>query len=328
MTGRRRNGGRDHHADCSRKRSGTRPGANKPGGWVVQRMGQAPPAPSGRKRQGAQSSQCAAELGFPGPAPGQMQSEAAGLAGEPSGQGEEPPPQGLGGYYLLTETDARRPACQVVSHQAWTASQAALAAKRPEGRWLTRPSEASRTSASRMRRFRSRRVKPAPGSQLALFASYSYHRVSSPSRSVTPWIWRPTIAATPRSKRASWRPEVRRGAEPSPLGPMSRHRRLAGRPGACFTNLARCKARIGLGEQIVTTKTLRRRFFSMAGRLRGMARRLTLHLLRRMALGSPVQQRIGAIALPAASFLTAPMAPDPSAGLPNGPGLSCGRSDT
>ena len=86
-----------------------RPGANKPGGWVVQRMGQAPPAPSGRKRQGAQSSQCAAELGFPGPAPGQMQSEAAGLAGEPSGQGEEPPPQGLGGYYLLTETDARRP---------------------------------------------------------------------------------------------------------------------------------------------------------------------------------------------------------------------------
>ena len=93
-----------------------RPGANKPGGWVVQRMGQAPPAPSGRKRQGAQSSQCAAELGFPGPAPGQMQSEAAGLAGEPSGQGEEPPPQGLGGYYLLTETDARRPACQVVSH--------------------------------------------------------------------------------------------------------------------------------------------------------------------------------------------------------------------
>ena len=45
-------------------------------------MGQAPPAPSGRKRQGAQSSQCAAELGFPGPAPGQMQSEAAGLAGD------------------------------------------------------------------------------------------------------------------------------------------------------------------------------------------------------------------------------------------------------
>ena len=77
-------------------------------------MGQAPPAPSGRKRQGAQSSQCAAELGFPGPLLGQMQGEAACLAGEPSGQGEEPPPQGLGGHDLLTEPDARRPAGQVV----------------------------------------------------------------------------------------------------------------------------------------------------------------------------------------------------------------------
>ena len=32
-------------------------------------------------------------------------------------------------------------------------------------------------------------------------------------------------------------------------------------------NLARWTARIGLGEQLVTTKTLRRRFFSLAGRL-------------------------------------------------------------
>ena len=31
-------------------------------------------------------------------------------------------------------------------------------------------------------------------------------------------------------------------------------------------NLARWTARIGLGEQIATTKTLRRRFFSLAGR--------------------------------------------------------------
>ena len=64
-----------------------------------------------------------------------MQGEAARRAGEPSGQGEEPPPQGLGGYYLLTETDARRPAGQVVGNHL-DGSQAALAAKRPEGRWL------------------------------------------------------------------------------------------------------------------------------------------------------------------------------------------------
>ena len=45
-----------------------------------------------------------------------MQGEAAGRAGEPSGKGEEPPPEGLGGYHLLTQTDARRPAGQVVGH--------------------------------------------------------------------------------------------------------------------------------------------------------------------------------------------------------------------
>ena len=43
-------------------------------------------------------------------------------------------------------------------------------------------------------------------------------------------------------------------------------------------NLARWTARIGLGEQLVTTKTLRRRFFSLAGRLTRSALRLTLHL--------------------------------------------------
>ena len=46
-------------------------------------------------------------------------------------------------------------------------------------------------------------------------------------------------------------------------------------------NLARWAARIGLGEQLGTTKTLRRRFFSIAGRLTRAARRLTLHLPKR-----------------------------------------------
>ena len=43
-----------------------------------------------------------------------MQGEAAGRAGEPSGEGEEPPPEGLGGHHLLTQTDAGRPASEVV----------------------------------------------------------------------------------------------------------------------------------------------------------------------------------------------------------------------
>ena len=45
-------------------------------------------------------------------------------------------------------------------------------------------------------------------------------------------------------------------------------------------NLARWTAHSGLDEGVMTTKTLRRRFFSMAGRLTRSARRLTLHLPR------------------------------------------------
>ena len=46
-------------------------------------------------------------------------------------------------------------------------------------------------------------------------------------------------------------------------------------------NLARWTTRVGLGEQLATTKTLRRRFFSLAGRLTRSARQLTLHLPQR-----------------------------------------------
>ena len=91
---------------------GNRLGVSLRGGWEVWWMGQAPAVPSGRKWKGAQSCQGATELVFPGPALGKMQSKAAGRAGEPSGEGEETPPQGLGGYQLLTQTDTRGPAGQ------------------------------------------------------------------------------------------------------------------------------------------------------------------------------------------------------------------------
>ena len=50
------------------------------------------------------------------------------------------------------------------------------------------------------------------------------------------------------------------------------------RYGVLAHNLARWTTRIGLDEQLMTTKTLRRRFFSLAGRLTRKARRLILHL--------------------------------------------------
>ena len=68
-------------------------------------------------------------------------------------------------------------------------------------------------------------------------------------------------------------------------------------------NLARWTARIGLGQQIVTTKTLRRRVFALAGRIiRSSARRLTLHLPRRWPWEeqfSRALSRLRAIPLPA-----------------------------
>ena len=48
-----------------------------------------------------------------------MQGEAACRAGEPTGQGEEPSPKGLGGRDLLAQTDPRRPAGQVVGHHLY-----------------------------------------------------------------------------------------------------------------------------------------------------------------------------------------------------------------
>ena len=73
-------------------------------------------------------------------------------------------------------------------------------------------------------------------------------------------------------------------------------------------NLARWTARTGLGEQVVTTKTLRRRFFSLAGRITRSARRLTLHLPQRWPWGNPIQSRPGPTASHSTPGLTAPSA--------------------
>ena len=54
-------------------------------------------------------------------------------------------------------------------------------------------------------------------------------------------------------------------------------------------NLARWTARIGLGEQIATTKTLRRRFFSLAGRLHPLGTPPHSASATALALGNPVQ---------------------------------------
>ena len=70
--------------------------------------------------------QGATELGFPRPAPGEMQSEAARRAGDPSHQSEDPPPEGLGGHDPLAQTNPRRPAGEVMRHHLY---------RQPGARW-------------------------------------------------------------------------------------------------------------------------------------------------------------------------------------------------
>ena len=74
-----------------------------------------------------------------------------------------------------------------------------------------------------------RRVKPTPGSQLALFAKYSYHGFIT-DRDGELLELEADRSPPRRDRECHTRPQVRRRAEPSPLGPLRRQRRLAGRP--------------------------------------------------------------------------------------------------
>ena len=124
-----------------------------------------------------------------------------------------------------------------------------------------------------------RRVKPTPGSQLALFASYSYHALITDRDG-------DTLELEADHRRHA---EIENAIRDLKCGVGLNHLPSGRFPanGAWLAaqvlahNLARWTARIGLGEQLVTTKTLRRRFLSLAGRLTRKARCLTLHLPRR-----------------------------------------------
>ena len=121
-----------------------------------------------------------------------------------------------------------------------------------------------------------RRVKPTPGSQLALFTTYSYHAFITDQDGETLYL------EADHRRHA----EIENAIRDLKYGVGLNHL-PSGRFPANATwlaiqvlahNLARWTTRIGLGEQLMTTKTLRRRFFSLAGRITRKARRLTLHL--------------------------------------------------
>ena len=124
-----------------------------------------------------------------------------------------------------------------------------------------------------------RRVRPVPGSQLALFANYSYHAFITDRNGDTLEL------EADHRRHAEIENAIRDlkygvGLNHLPSGRFSANAAwLAVQVMA--HNLARWTQRIALGETLATTKTLRRRFFSLAGRITRKARQLTLHLPRR-----------------------------------------------
>ena len=121
-----------------------------------------------------------------------------------------------------------------------------------------------------------RRVKPAPSSQLALFATCSYHGFITDRTGDTLEL------EADHRRHAGIKNAIRDlkygvGLNHLPSGRFAANAAwLAAQVVA--HNLARWTARIGLGERIATTETLRRRVFALVGRLTRSARRLTLHL--------------------------------------------------
>ena len=160
-----------------------------------------------------------------------------------------------------------------------------------------------------------RRVKPAPGSQLALFATYSYHGFITDRDGETLELEADhrrhaeienAIRDLKYGVGLNHLPSGRFAANGAWLNHLPSGRFAAN--GAWLAvqvmahNLARWTARIGLGEQIVTTKTLRRRVFALAGRLTRSARRITLHLPKRWPWEEQFSRalaRLRAIPLPA-----------------------------
>ena len=143
-------------------------------------------------------------------------------------------------------------------------------------------------------------MKPAPGSQLALFATYSYHGFITDRDGETLEL------EADHRRHAEIENAIRDLMYGVGLNHLPSGRFAAN--GAWLAvqvmahNLARWTARIGLGQQIVTTKTLRRRVFALAGRITRSARRLTLHLPRRWPWEEQFSRalaRLRAIPLPA-----------------------------
>jgi len=121
-----------------------------------------------------------------------------------------------------------------------------------------------------------RRVKPTPGSQLALFVDYSYHAFITDRDGATleleadhrrHAVVEDAIRDLKYGVGLNHLPSGRFGANAAWLNlNVTAH------------NIARWVSRIGLGETLIATDTLRRRHLRTPGRITRSGRKLTLHL--------------------------------------------------
>ncbi len=155
-----------------------------------------------------------------------------------------------------------------------------------------------------------RRVKPTPGSQLALFANYSYHGFITDREGDTL-----DLEADHRGHA-----EIENAIRDLKYGVGLNHL-PSGRFAANAAwlavqvmahNLDRWTARLGLGEQVVTNKTLRRRFFAPGRTAHPFGPPPHPASAPGLALGKPVQSRPGTIARLASPVLTAATGPPTS----------------
>ena len=124
-----------------------------------------------------------------------------------------------------------------------------------------------------------RRVKPTPGSQLALLVDWSFHAFVTDRQ-------RETIELEADHRRhAVVENTIRDLKYGVGLNHMPSGRFGANAAWLAFNvmahNIARWTSRLGLGETLIATDTLRRRYLGMPGRLTHSARKPTLHLPQR-----------------------------------------------
>lgn len=121
-----------------------------------------------------------------------------------------------------------------------------------------------------------RRVRPTPGSQLALFVEFSYHAFITDRPGDTLWL------EADHRRHAEVENAIRDlkfgvGLNHLPSGRFGANAAWLGL-NVIAHNLGRWVGRVGLGEKLITHKTLRRRYFKLPGRVTRSGRQSTLHL--------------------------------------------------